>query len=133
MAQPQKQNNGKKIILLVEDDIDVRDVTRFILSQMGFEVIEATSGSEALNFLESDSPIDLLLTDVGLPGGMNGVELVQEAVQCRPDLPVLIISAYDDDSLKQFGATRLNATVLRKPYLQEELEEEIAKMIQGKS
>lgn len=129
MTQPQQQKNGKKTILLVEDDFDVREVTSFILCQMGFEVIEAGSGAEALKFLESESPIDMLLTDVGLPGGMNGAELVQEALQCRPELPVLIVSAYDDDSLKQFGAAKVNATVLRKPYFQEDLEKEIAKLL----
>lgn len=133
MAQPQQPKNGKKIILLVEDDFDVRDVTTFILCQMGFEVIEAASGPEALKFFESETPIDLLLTDVGLPGGMNGAELAQEALRRRPDLPVLIVSAYDDDSLEQFGAAKVNATVLRKPYLQEDLEKEIAKIFQGKS
>lgn len=112
--------------------MDVRDVTNFILCQIGFEVIEAASGAEAMKFLELETPIDLLLTDVGLPGGMNGTELVQKALQRRPDLPVLIVSAYDDDSLKQFGATRINATMLRKPYLQEDLEKEISKLLQGK-
>ena len=131
MSVPARQSDGKKIILLVEDDFDVRDVTNFILCQMGFEVLEAGLGADALQILESDAHIDLLLTDIGLPGGMNGAELAQVALQCRPNLPILLVSAYDDDSLRQFGATSIHATVLRKPYLQEDLEREIAKTLQG--
>lgn len=126
---PESAESGNRV-LLVEDDDDVRDVTNFILSQMGFEVLEVGKGNEALQILESSIQIDLLLSDIGLPGGMNGVELALKARQTRPSLPVLLVSAYDEESLEQFGATEVNATILRKPYLQEDLELEIGKALQ---
>ena len=131
MGEESTQLGENKTILLVEDDFDVRDVTNFILRQMGFEVIEVGTGAEALKVIESDVAIDMLLSDIGLPGGMNGAELVQQALVSRPTLPALLVSAYDDDSLLQFGATNVNATVLRKPYLQEDLQREIEKTLTG--
>lgn len=132
MSHESSPQSDKKTVLLVEDDFDVRDVTNFILRQMGFEVIEVGTGAEALKIVESDAQIEILLSDIGLPGGMNGVELVQLAVGYRPGLPVLLVSAYDDDSLRRFGAGDVEASVLRKPYLQEELESEIARILNSR-
>ena len=129
MSRETSNSPAKKTILLVEDDHDVREVTSFILSQIGFEVLEVPGGTDALKILDSGSHVDLLLTDVGLPGGMNGAELARVISQQKPDLPILLVSAYDDDSLREFGATSVNASVLRKPYEQEELEREIAKTL----
>jgi CheY-like chemotaxis protein len=129
MSDNTQQGGGRKTILLVEDDEQVRSVTRFILTQLGYDVLEAQGGPEALDMLEKGSRVDMLLTDVGLPDGINGAELVKRVRKYQPGLPTLLVSAYDDETLEEFGTNTVDASLLRKPYLKEELEREIARVL----
>ena len=83
------------VILLVEDEPVIRMVVRETLHELGYAVLEADSGRAGLAIVESEVRIDLLLTDVGLPGGMNGRRLADEARALRPDLKVLFVTGYD--------------------------------------
>ncbi|HUB16146.1 MAG TPA: ATP-binding protein, partial [Acetobacteraceae bacterium] len=99
-AAPQALPLGKhhEAILIVEDEHDVRSFTRETLQELGYEVREAASGSAALRALEASPNLRLLFTDIGLPGGMNGRQLAEEARRRRPELKVLLTTGYTRDT-----------------------------------
>jgi len=81
-------------VLLVEDDPDVSALTREMLSSLGFAVTPVTSAAAALGALADSRPIDVVLSDIMMPGGMSGVQLAREIRQRRPTLPVLLTTGY---------------------------------------
>ena len=81
-------------VLVVEDEPLIRLLVIDILSEAGFEVLEAQDPAEALTVLKSDEQIDVLLTDVRMPGRMNGFELAEIAKRMRPELRVIVTSGY---------------------------------------
>ena len=104
-------------VLLVDDDSGVREVAAFILEELGYAVIEARSGGAALELLEGEPSIDILLVDFAMPG-MNGAELAREARLKRPGLPVVFVTGYADFSaLKDVEHER----IVQKPLQDEEL------------
>ncbi len=125
----QKHDLTKNTILVVEDDEEVRNVTGFMLSQLGYEVLKAGNASAALELLESGKPVHLLFADVGLPDGMNGTQLATEARQRHAELKVLLVSAYDEQTLRGYGAFAVGGDVLRKPYDQEKLAQAVEKCL----
>jgi len=119
--QPAKSAPGGDtagIILVVEDDADVRQVTVARLSEFGQRVIEAADAREALDILAKRPDIDLLFTDIALPGGMNGLELARQARKLRPDLRVLFVSGYASSLHSSAGTP---GEFLQKPYRRDEL------------
>jgi len=111
-------DDGARIILVVEDDADVRHVTVARLSEFSQHVIEAANAREALDILAQRPDIDLLFTDIAMPGGMNGLELARQAVQLRPDLRVLFVSGYTSSLHSSAGTA---GELLQKPYRRDEL------------
>jgi signal transduction histidine kinase/CheY-like chemotaxis protein len=109
--------------LLVEDEPEVRAQIARTIHEMGFAVIEAGDGTTGLQIIETGDPLDLLITDVGLPG-LSGSRLAAAAREARPGLPILIITGYAGKSLEnlQLGP---NAEVLRKPFTLDELAERV--------
>ncbi|HET9160059.1 MAG TPA: response regulator [Caulobacteraceae bacterium] len=104
-------------VLLVDDDNSVREVTAAILQQMGYRVIEAGSGGAALEELDKNTAIDLMVLDFAMPG-MNGAEVAREARARRPKLPILFVTGYADiAALSDPG----EEGVLRKPFREDEL------------
>jgi signal transduction histidine kinase/ActR/RegA family two-component response regulator len=103
-------------ILVVEDDDDVRAYTASMLRDFGYRVTEVRTASEALSALAARNDIDLLFTDVGLPGGMNGRQLAQEAVRRRPKLRVLFTSGYARDALAHEGRLDPGVDLIAKPF-----------------
>jgi two-component system cell cycle sensor histidine kinase/response regulator CckA len=102
-APEPSSENGNEIILLVEDEDVVRDLARRVLSDYGYDVLEARQGKEALALSELHAgPIHLLLTDVVMPK-MSGRELAQNLQALRPDMPVLYMSGYNDDKVLRYG------------------------------
>ncbi|MFV9654225.1 response regulator [Ectopseudomonas oleovorans] len=89
---------GAKTILLVEDDDVVRELTAEVLGEFGYQVHALRDAPSALELLSTPQHIDLLMSDIGLPG-MDGRELVQAARRLRPTLPVLFASGYDEREL----------------------------------
>ena len=105
---------------MVEDSAGLRQVLFRQLSAAGYRVLEAAEGRAARETIESNEAIDLLLTDIVMPGGINGHELVAAAVQLRPGLKTLLTSGFSD--LTNGGADApSNTRILRKPYRKEEL------------
>jgi len=116
-----------KTVLLVEDDEGVRQVAESLLAELGCSVVTADDGPEALRLLEHAPQVDLLLTDVVMPGGMSGVELAQTARQTRPDLKVLLSTGYGGERLDE--AANQGWSVLRKPYQADELSQAITQAL----
>lgn len=113
--------SGREGILLVEDDADVRLMVRGLLEASGYQVWEAADGREALNVWKTAaSQIDLLLTDLIMPGGLTGWELADKIRAQRPDLKVILMSGYGPD---QTGTIQLHSYILQKPFTLENLTE----------
>ena len=104
-------------VLLVDDDSAVREITAGILHDLGYGVVEAGSGGAALDLLDHQAEIDLLLVDFAMPG-MNGAEVAREVHARRPDLPVLFVTGYADT--EALGAAGDDG-ILRKPFVEQEL------------
>jgi PAS domain S-box-containing protein len=115
-AIPRHRLPAGKVILVVEDNERVRDVSVRHLKELGFVVIEAGNGSAALTIIERGEPIDLLFTDVVMPGGMSGIELAHEAQLRRPGLKVLFTSGYAEPAALKGGLLTANVDWLAKPY-----------------
>jgi PAS domain S-box-containing protein len=110
---------GTEQILLVEDEIEVRRFVSRLLGRLGYSVIEADNAAMAISALKSANGIDLIFSDLILPGGTNGLELIEAAKALRPDLRVLLTTGYTEEYEKLAMTTR--APVLRKPYRRQEL------------
>ncbi len=111
-----ESSSGSETILLVEDEVSVRHFASHVLQLDGYTVLEANHGQAALNIAEkSDAPIHLLITDIILPGGMNGVELARELITLHSDLKVLYMSGYSDDAIAQHGISN-GIEFLQKPF-----------------
>ena len=108
------RKNG--VVLMVEDEPDVRMVVREVLADLDYTVLEAESGQAGLTIVASDVHIDLLLTDVGLPGGMNGRQLADAARQRRPDLKVLFMTGYAESAAVGNGQMEPGMQVMTKPF-----------------
>ncbi|HKE93873.1 MAG TPA: ATP-binding protein, partial [Povalibacter sp.] len=117
VEEPSEYSGQDRTVLLVEDDAGVRAVTAALLRDRDFAVIEADSGMRALEIIEREPAIDLLFTDVVMPGGMNGFELGRLARERRSNLPVLYATGY----AASFSASEQHADVLAKPYREKDL------------
>ncbi len=109
------------VVLLVEDEPEVRMVVSELLSDCGYTVLEAGTGRAGLDIADSGVRIDLLVTDVGLPGGMNGRQLADAARRLRPDLKVLFITGYAESAAVGNGQMALGMQVMIKPFALEQL------------
>ena len=112
---------GGESVLVAEDDPFVRSYAVTSLTNLGYRVTAAVDGREALQKLNEDADIDVLFTDVVMPGGINGWELVERARQIRPGLKVVLTSGYALETLAERGRLPYGAVVLIKPYLKSEL------------
>ncbi|HEX7719699.1 MAG TPA: ATP-binding protein, partial [Woeseiaceae bacterium] len=121
--------DGNEAILVVEDDTAVRKLVVANLGQMGYQVLEAADGAAALELLRSGADIDLLFTDVILPGGMNGRELADESRSLRPALRVLFTSGYTRNSIVHQGKLDEGVHLLSKPYRREELSRKLREVL----
>jgi PAS domain S-box-containing protein len=112
-------DRGKPGILVVEDNDEVRELAEQVLQMEGYAVQSAASGERALELLRRGAQVDLLFTDVVMPGGMNGLDLLDQARALHPELPVLVTTAYMDE-LPERGRSE-GLRILAKPYRQEDL------------
>lgn len=120
---------GKRVVLLVDDDSGVRRVVQKVLDLKGYQVKIASDGDQALDLLEAGEVIDLVLTDIVMPG-MSGVQLALLLHEVAPALPVLFMSGYpanflDDERIR--GRTAL----LKKPFRASELLDAVARALDG--
>ena len=119
-------------VVIVEDDAAVRMLVVDVLEELGYRFIEAADSAAAVPILQSGQSVDLLITDVGLPG-MNGRELAQLARKSRPALKVLFITGYADDSIERQWQPAPGMELLRKPFALDVLARRIREMLQQKS
>ncbi|WP_271614652.1 hybrid sensor histidine kinase/response regulator [Bradyrhizobium sp. CCBAU 51627] len=112
---------GHETILIAEDDPFVRSSVIQRVEALGYRVIAAVNGQEALQRLRADPGIDMLFTDIVMPGGMSGWELADQARRIRPALPVLFTSGYALETLVEQGRGHAHSVVLTKPYRNAEL------------
>ncbi|MEZ5647579.1 MAG: response regulator [Alphaproteobacteria bacterium] len=108
--------NSSETILVVEDEKDVRTHTTEILRELGYNVIEAGTGREALDVLDKNRGASLLFTDVRLPGGMNGRQLADEAKKHWPNMKVLFTTGYDRNAIAHDGKLDPNVHLITKPF-----------------
>jgi CheY-like chemotaxis protein len=112
---------GDEHILLVEDDTLVRAYVVTQISRFGYHTLAAGNAAEALAIIDQGERVDLLFTDVMLPGGMNGRQLATEALKRRPGLKVLYTSGYTENALIHHGRLDAGVLLLPKPYLSSDL------------
>src|SRR5262249_12657933 len=123
-TEPKALPPGSGRILLVEDDEQMLDVTAAMLDQLGYHVAAARDGKAALAALGSEGGFDLLLSDVGLPHGMSGVDLAREAKRRQAGIKVLLTSGYADDALARQRALN-EFPVISKPFYMTALAEAV--------
>jgi PAS domain S-box-containing protein len=124
---------GHETILVVEDDEDVRAYSTDSLRDLGYSVLEASSAGMALQVLENHPEIVVLFTDVGLPAGMNGRQLAEEAKRRRPGLKVLFTTGYARNAIVHDGRLDPGVELLTKPFSQTALSEKLRDIIDAKS
>jgi PAS domain S-box-containing protein len=125
------ERSGNERIVVVDDRVEVAEMTELMLSSLGYRTEVFTSASEALRHIESGAPLDVMLTDLIMPGRMNGVMLARRARQHRPGLKVLLTTGFADASLDRSGASEGEFEVIYKPYGQEELARRVRQLLLG--
>lgn len=112
---------GRETVLVVDDEPTIRHLIDEVLDEAGYHVIEAGDGAAGLTILESGTPVDLLITDVGLPNGMNGRQVADAARVLRPNLKVLFITGYAENAAVGNGHMEPGMELLTKPFSMTEL------------
>jgi PAS domain S-box-containing protein len=122
---------GSEVVLLVEDNAPVREFAKSQLVSLGYQVLEAANGKDALKILEERADVDLLFTDIIMPGGMNGRELGLEACRIYSKLKVLYCSGYAENAILHEGLLDKDVQFLSKPYTRRELAAKIRRVLTG--
>ncbi|AKU52334.1 PAS domain-containing protein [Xanthomonas arboricola pv. juglandis] len=131
--QPLRSTAPSCTVLLVEDETAIRVLMSEVLSEAGYRVIETAEGNAAVERLRSQETIDLLVTDVGLTGGLNGRQVADAGRQYRPTLPVLFVTGYAATAAVGAGQLEEGMEVLTKPFLTVDLERRVAQLLERKS
>jgi PAS domain S-box-containing protein len=124
-----KLSGGSETILVVEDDDLVRSHAITLLQSLGYQVLHASTGPQAMATLGQSPNIDLLFTDVIMPGGMSGQDLAESARALRPALKVLFTSGYIQNAMARDGKIDPGVDLLNKPYRREQLAEKVREVL----
>lgn len=125
--------NGAETILIVEDEKDIRDLTGYVLRDCGYDVIEASNGDEAIKiFEERKGVIDLIFTDIMMPGEINGINLAARALVLKPDVDILFTTGYTTETMPDYGLIEDQYTMLDKPYNHDDLTVVIRSILDSK-
>ncbi len=130
-VQAMPRSEQGETVLVVDDEPTVRMLVATILEDLGFTSIEAGDSVSGLKILKSDVRIDLLVTDVGLPGGMNGRQMADAARETRPDLNVLFITGYAENAILNNGHLAPGMAVVTKPFELDAMAARIRSMIEA--
>ena len=126
---PPPRGRIDETVLVVEDDPDVRAYTEGMVGELGYRVLTAADGAAALNLLDAHPEVDLLFTDVGLPGGRNGRQLAEEARRRHQRLKVLFTTGYARDAIVHDGRLDPGVEVVFKPFRYSELALKLRQML----
>jgi CheY-like chemotaxis protein len=118
-------------VLVVEDDPAVRLLVLEVLSELGYAGLEAVDSESALQILASRDRIDLLISDVGLPNGLNGRQLAEVAREQRPNLPVLFVTGYAERATERREFLGPGMQMITKPFAMEALAAKVKEIIAG--
>ena len=129
--RPLDQRAGSETILIVEDQEDVGQLAQAVLEDFGYKVRRASNGHEAMDVLEGEDHVDLLFTDLIMPGGINGVMLARRARQARPRLKVLLTTGYAELSFERETAGGPEFDLINKPYRRSELAAKVRQVLDG--
>ncbi|RVU20604.1 hybrid sensor histidine kinase/response regulator [Methylobacterium oryzihabitans] len=129
-SRPAEQT-GTETILIVDDRSDVAELARAILRDFGYTTLVAHDGRSALEILDGSERVDLLFSDLIMPGGMNGVVLAREARRRQPRLKVLLTTGYAEASLERTDAGGSEFEVISKPYRRTELARRVRRVLDG--
>ncbi|MBC7293575.1 MAG: response regulator [Thermoleophilia bacterium] len=138
VSSPQKEGAGaagthSAVILVVEDEPSVRSLVVRVLTREGYQVLEAGSSDEALDLLvKGDHPVDLLLTDVVLPGVMGGPQLAACLLEQNPRLPVLYMSGYPQELVEPTANRPSKLNFLAKPFPPQVLVERVRELLRDR-
>jgi signal transduction histidine kinase/CheY-like chemotaxis protein len=124
---------GAGLVLVVDDEPSVRSLVTEVLGELGYRTLEAEEGAAGLAVLQSSAAIDLLITDVGLPGGMNGRQLADAARASRPELKVLFITGYAENAVVGNGHLDPGMEIMTKPFTLDALARRVRQMVAPKS
>ena len=116
-------------VLLVEDEVAIRELVTEILGDAGYRVLTAATGPLGVSLLQTGERVDLLITDVGLPGGLNGRQVADAGRALRPDLKVLFVTGYAANAAVGAGHLDTGMAVLTKPFNILELERRVGEML----
>lgn len=117
-------------VLVIDDEPSVRMLMVDALTDLGYACVEAGDGPSGLKILESRTRVDLLVTDVGLPGGLNGRQVADAARALRPDLRILFVTGYAENAVLNHGHIEHGMEVLTKPFAVDELRRRVAGLLQ---
>jgi CheY-like chemotaxis protein len=117
-------------VLVIDDEPTVRMLMVEVLEEVGYVAVEASDGPGGLKILQSDARIDLLITDVGLPGGMNGRQVADAARATRPDLKVLFVTGFAENAVIGSGHLEAGMQVIAKPFTMVALANKVRQMIE---
>ena len=120
-----------EVVMVIDDEPTIRMLVAELLFDAGYAAIEAGDGPSGLKILESNARIDLLITDVGLPGGMNGRQVADAARLKRPDLKILFITGYAENAAVGNGLLDRGMSVVTKPFQMDELAAKIREMLES--
>ena len=119
-------------VLVVDDEASLRMLIVEVMQGLGYATLEAGDGADALRILESNQRIDLLLTDVGLPGGMNGRQVADAARTLRAGLKVLFITGYAENAVLSHGHLAPGMHVMTKPFEMDALANRVKALIEAR-
>ncbi|GEM_PF-5101436 len=120
---------GSESVLIVDDEPDLLRLADQYLTRLGYRTFTAENIPGAMQILESDEPVDILFSDVVMPGGMNGYEFAQQATEKRPGIKVLLTSGYTSKTVAHNGLARFSAQLLNKPYRETDLARRIRSVL----
>jgi PAS domain S-box-containing protein len=129
LAKPAGLPDGNETVLVVEDAAAVRTATSSLLESLGYRVLQADDGRSALELADKHLEIDLVLSDVIMPGGMKGPDLARHLLKRRPNLKLLYMSGYADDANFRDGTFEPYAALITKPFRSEELARRVREVL----
>ena len=130
MKQTETPSGGNETILVVDDEEALRELVEESLKELGYRILTAGDGLQALNILSETPQINLLISDVIMPGGLNGYELAEQATANNPGLKVILASGYSDSALESKNRKKFSAILLKKPYSLAELAQQVQTVLE---